>query len=1169
MDDILAFIIHAIYSLTRVGRIGGGQIVLSYGNNPARTGLSCLYIFGVLSLFAANAALGQPANYEGFGTVTRGAADSPAGYSTYHVTSLANSGRGTFRDAVSRGSRLVVFDVAGTINLSGSLHIRSSYITIDGASAPSPGITISLRRGSDLYILGRAHDIIINNIRVDGNYTGPATGKGDVFGLDGYYGSGPVYNVIIDHCTFTSAGDGVQDTRGTIRNVTYSWNLFKDADFMGSFSDPGVRENISLHHNVYARGGERIPKIKNEDGSTTTQFDMVNNVVYGWNTYGVGFRGLQIEPFGWLLQLHVTGNWYEPLDGADDNAITIAGTGHQMDFEGNVFPAGELDDIDTAVLPPPIPAWARVTTYDANTLGDTVVPFVGTRYRTAEEQFLLNEISAAIGGGQRPGLSLSSRGGGSVTDPGEGSFLYDDGIVVPIEATAENNCHFVSWTGTAVDAGKVADPNAAGTEVKVDAHYTIQANFGASDGTAPVVTGRLPDVEDFQVPLNSFMTLHVTDALGVDAGSVEIKVDGDIVYTGDTSQYNSATGVCRRVGTPTDFTYAYQPSRPFDFDQFVTVTVNAADLGGVAMDEQSYSFRTEMRSFGQNKRVSSDSGTRNSGRPAAVRDADGNIWAVWHAGPIGGRSIYIAKLAPGADAFGACVRISSNSADQANPAVAIGTDNRLYVVWQDDRQGDWDIYGSTSTGGAIWSAERRLVDSNDNYDQTRPALAIDSQSPNRAHVVWQEGAAGDRNIYIATSSNDFVTNTVTQITSDGSEQTEPAVAVDSQDVVYLVWTDARTAADGSDIYGAASDDGLWMNRAMVTKPGNQSSPAIAAESSGSNLHMLWVDETLADIGIYYGCSDALAGPLSGTNIIDEDNKGKGQTSPAIAVFGTGSDLDVFASWRDGRHADADIFFVQANPVAGTNVFVGDGGTNSNQSEPAIGTDLHGYPYLVWTDDRDAGTEIYFAASAHMQSTPLAFRLVTAAASTQTVGTDPADIDDIGDVSVVLPAHALPYDVTVTVTPIENPPEYVLPVLNGFAFGPSGMVFNSPVTMTIPYAVTDAAGTPAAYWYDSRTGMLSQEGITDPEIIVLSPTLHALSFKALHFTPYYVLLVPDVVDIGSGIEIDNGGGGGGCTLSHSRQGNALAYFLPYGALALFMFVLKGRDRRSGRLREKRL
>ncbi len=74
-------------------------------------------------------------------------------------------------------------------------------------------------------------------------------------------------------------------------------------------------------------------------------------------------------------------------------------------------------------------------------------------------------------------LTISSTSGGSVTTPGEGSFLYDRGTVVSVEATPEPNYRFVNWTGSAVDYGKVPDPNSATTTVIVYRDLTLQANF--------------------------------------------------------------------------------------------------------------------------------------------------------------------------------------------------------------------------------------------------------------------------------------------------------------------------------------------------------------------------------------------------------------------------------------------------------------------------------------------------------------------------------------------------------------------------------------------------------------------------------------------------------------------------------------------------------------------
>ncbi len=189
-----------------------------------------IVLFAV-SLIPGLSSAGAP--YEGYGAVTQGALSSPTGYTTYRVTSLANSGPGTLRDAVSQGSRLVVFDVGGVIRLTSDLNIFASYLTIDGSTAPAPGITIEQPGAVDTVIYGRSggrtvHDVIIRHLRMDGLSPGVATGEGDLWGMDGE--DGDVYNVILDHITAVATKDGAFDIYGRVYNVTISWNFIKDSE---------------------------------------------------------------------------------------------------------------------------------------------------------------------------------------------------------------------------------------------------------------------------------------------------------------------------------------------------------------------------------------------------------------------------------------------------------------------------------------------------------------------------------------------------------------------------------------------------------------------------------------------------------------------------------------------------------------------------------------------------------------------------------------------------------------------------------------------------------------------------------------------------------------------------------------------------------------------------
>jgi len=74
-------------------------------------------------------------------------------------------------------------------------------------------------------------------------------------------------------------------------------------------------------------------------------------------------------------------------------------------------------------------------------------------------------------------LTTSSTAGGSVIDPGEDSFSYPCGTEVNLVALADWDYNFIGWTGSAVDANKVANPDSISTIVAIDDDYTVTANF--------------------------------------------------------------------------------------------------------------------------------------------------------------------------------------------------------------------------------------------------------------------------------------------------------------------------------------------------------------------------------------------------------------------------------------------------------------------------------------------------------------------------------------------------------------------------------------------------------------------------------------------------------------------------------------------------------------------
>ena len=69
---------------------------------------------------------------------------------------------------------------------------------------------------------------------------------------------------------------------------------------------------------------------------------------------------------------------------------------------------------------------------------------------------------------------------GSVTTPGEGRFMYDEGTVVDLVAEPDGGYDFARWTG---DVDTIANVNSPSTTITMDSDYYICAHFRE----APVV----------------------------------------------------------------------------------------------------------------------------------------------------------------------------------------------------------------------------------------------------------------------------------------------------------------------------------------------------------------------------------------------------------------------------------------------------------------------------------------------------------------------------------------------------------------------------------------------------------------------------------------------------------------------------------------------------------
>lgn len=245
--------------------------------------------------------------------------------------------------------------------------------------------------------------------------------------------------------------------------------------------------------------------------------------------------------------------------------------------------------------------------------------------------------------------------------------------------------------------------------------------------------------------------------------------------------------------------------------------------------------------------------------------------------------------------------VTSNSADQIRPSISGNV-----IVWQDFRNGNWDIYGyDISTG-------REFAVNTDSGNQELPVVSGN-------WVAWQDDRNGNLDIYAYNLS----TLELVQVTNHVRDQMHPAISGTT-----LAWEDYRHGAANMYTFDLTSR----VETRFSVSSANQTLPAI----SGTGL--AWTDDRNSQADIYFSSSLYNEARLT---------YGAGDHSQAAMLDG----LIVYTNFEAGA-GDPNLSFYDT----ASNLGVLLSSDTSRQEEPALGTGV-----LLWQDDRDGTAQIYWSS----------------------------------------------------------------------------------------------------------------------------------------------------------------------------------------------------------------
>ena len=376
-----------------------------------------------------------------------------------------------------------------------------------------------------------------------------------------------------------------------------------------------------------------------------------------------------------------------------------------------------------------------------------------------------------------------------------------------------------------------------------------------------------------------------------------------------------------------------------DGDNIVLVWMDDRQGGGNVdrIYAQKYKYNTITNQFDKQWPLDIDlSNSNNREDPRVVTFGTNYFYVSWNNLTAGNNEVYIRKHDSSNGNLVWNVKANETSTeDQIKSDMAVDSAGNVYVVWMDDRNGNWDIYAqkrSAVDGSNLWTADLKVNDDFGSASQTNPRVAVDDSD--NVYFIWEDERNIDKDVYwmkydsVEPVPNKLIgvgefgaSNKKANNDSSGLDQYEPSIVFDGAGYFYISWSDKRNSQP--DIYAQKYDkDGV------VSTGGNWASGDVKIN-----------DDTLSDAW-------------------------REKSSVAYSSF----DNMIYFSWEDDRNGNPDVYSTKLD-ADGDKVWcesgtcydlVINGNSSAIQSYSDVVVDSAGYAISVWEDERNGDYDIYTA-----------------------------------------------------------------------------------------------------------------------------------------------------------------------------------------------------------------
>ncbi len=332
------------------------------------------------------------------------------------------------------------------------------------------------------------------------------------------------------------------------------------------------------------------------------------------------------------------------------------------------------------------------------------------------------------------------------------------------------------------------------------------------------------------------------------------------------------------------------------------------------------------------------------------------------------------------------IRLTDNSASSENPTIVTDENGISYVAWQDNRDGNWEIYFCK-----VDSNGTKLVDdtnvSNTSGSSTNPDISIDSLG--NSYLTWREGSS----VYFCKLNQSG--KVVAGPKSVGSTEEAPAISTSPIGISSIVWKRlqmttrtlyfCRMDSSGEKIDG---DLNIWntvypidIEPDVHTDTDGFSNVVYRRDAGWFDYRLTWcridTNGSITHHGYIYDSDDAVWPSIYANTaafwVAFQENaqiKWLRDINDAIPIGSAGhsyypkivvdTSSHSFTVWQDNRNSNWDIYLQEVDDpdiVVGDNIPITEDPADSKSPDISITGEKEWH--VVWQDNRDGNWEIYF------------------------------------------------------------------------------------------------------------------------------------------------------------------------------------------------------------------